>query len=87
MLVVSWTPDGTLGCHARRPKDLRRAKYELQHTVRVHLGCEDDAFGCMGNGEDSDGIKVGPAVSSFSAVPLLYKHCHPLQPRLGTLAL
>jgi hypothetical protein len=43
-----------LGC---RPKDIRRAKYELVHTVRVHLGCEDDAFGCMGNGEDSEGIK------------------------------
>jgi hypothetical protein len=28
------------------------------HTVRVHLGCEDDAFGCMGNGEDAEGIKV-----------------------------
>jgi hypothetical protein len=40
-----------------RPKDLRRSKYELMHTVRVHLGCEDDAFGCMGNGEDADGIK------------------------------
>lgn len=25
--------------------------------MRVHLGCEDDAFGCMGNGEDSEGIK------------------------------
>lgn len=36
---------------------MRRAKYELVHTVRVHLGCEDDAFGCMGNGEDSEGIK------------------------------
>lgn len=42
---------------SNRPKDLRRAKYELMHTVRVHLGCEDDAFGCMGNGEDSEGIK------------------------------
>ncbi|EIE19204.1 very-long-chain 3-ketoacyl-CoA synthase [Coccomyxa subellipsoidea C-169] len=42
---------------SNRPKDIRRAKYELVHTVRVHLGCEDDAFGCMGNGEDSEGIK------------------------------
>ncbi len=25
--------------------------------MRVHLGCEDDAFGCMGNGEDSEGIQ------------------------------
>lgn len=44
-------------CDTRRPKDVRRAKYQLEHTVRVHLGCEDDAFGCMGNGEDSEGIK------------------------------
>ena len=44
-------------CTACRPKDIRRAKYQLEHTVRVHLGCEDDAFGCMGNGEDSEGIK------------------------------
>ena len=44
------------GC-ACRPKDLKRAKYQLEHTVRVHLGCEDDAFGCMGNGEDSEGIQ------------------------------
>ncbi|BDA49612.1 3-ketoacyl-CoA synthase 11 [Coccomyxa sp. Obi] len=42
---------------SNRPKDIRRSKYELVHTVRVHLGCEDDAFGCMGNGEDSEGIK------------------------------
>ena len=43
--------------HTCRPKDLKRAKYQLEHTVRVHLGCEDDAFGCMGNGEDSEGIQ------------------------------
>ncbi|CAK0783411.1 hypothetical protein CVIRNUC_006610 [Coccomyxa viridis] len=42
---------------SNRPKDLKRAKYQLEHTVRVHLGCEDDAFGCMGNGEDSEGIQ------------------------------
>jgi len=23
--------------------------------VRTHLGAEDDAFGCMGNGEDAEG--------------------------------
>ena len=47
----------TVVCCTYRPKDLKRAKYQLEHTVRVHLGCEDDAFGCMGNGEDSEGIK------------------------------
>ena len=25
--------------------------------MRTHLGCEDDAFGCMGNGEDSEGTR------------------------------
>jgi hypothetical protein len=43
-------------CHCR-PRDARRAKYELMHSVRSHLGCEDDAFGCMGNGEDAEGVK------------------------------
>ena len=40
-----------------RGKDARTAKYELMHSVRTHLGAEDDAFGCMGNGEDADGVK------------------------------
>lgn len=40
-----------------RPTDARRAKYQLMHSVRSHLGCEDDAFGCMGNGEDAEGVK------------------------------
>ncbi len=40
---------------ARRPRDRARAKYELTHSVRTHLGAEDDAFGCMGNGEDAEG--------------------------------
>ena len=38
-------------------RDRARAKYELVHSVRTHLGCEDDAFGCMGNGEDSEGTR------------------------------
>ena len=41
----------------RRLRDSARAKYELVHSVRTHLGCEDDAFGCMGNGEDSEGTR------------------------------
>jgi 3-ketoacyl-CoA synthase len=40
---------------ACRPKDARRAKYELLHSVRTHLGNEDEAFLCMGNGEDVEG--------------------------------
>ena len=25
--------------------------------MRTHLGCQDDAFGCMGNGEDAEGVR------------------------------
>ena len=53
-----------------RPKDARRAKYELMHTVRVHLGCEDDAFGCMGNGEDTEGIKVRACLLWFCVMAI-----------------
>ena len=38
-----------------RPCDAARAKYELVHSVRTHLGNEDEAFLCMGNGEDIEG--------------------------------
>ena len=38
-----------------RPSDFGRAKYELQTTLRTHLGCQDDAFGCMGVAEDAEG--------------------------------
>ena len=41
-----------------RPSDLGRAKYELVTTVRTHLGCQDDAFGCMGIAEDEEGQQV-----------------------------
>ena len=41
-----------------RPSDLGRAKYELVTTVRTHLGCQDDAFGCMGVAEDDEGQQV-----------------------------
>ena len=43
---------GNLG----RPKDAGKAKYSLQHTVRIHLGANDDAFGCMGQKEDMTGL-------------------------------
>eukprot|EP00884_Botryococcus_braunii_P006528 jgi/Botrbrau1/15877/Bobra.40_1s0061.1 len=48
---------GAAALLTNRPRDARRAKYELMHSVRSHLGCEDDAFGCMGNGEDAEGVK------------------------------
>lgn len=45
----------TLPC---RPRDARRAKYELVTSLRTHLGNQDDAFGCMGIAEDADGVQV-----------------------------
>jgi 3-ketoacyl-CoA synthase len=27
-----------------RPSDARKAKYQLQHTVRTHLGSNDEAY-------------------------------------------
>ena len=39
-----------------RPKDAGKAKYLLQHTVRIHMGANDDAFGCMGQKEDMAGL-------------------------------
>lgn len=40
-----------------RPRDFGRAKYELVTSLRTHLGCQDDAFGCMGVAEDAEGLK------------------------------
>ena len=33
----------------------RVAKYRLTHHVRVHVGADDAAFGCMGRADDGDG--------------------------------
>lgn len=48
-----------LGCSGCRPEDAARAKYSLQHTVRTHLGCDDDAYQCEGYGEDKEGFRGG----------------------------
>jgi len=58
MLVVNclFRLGGAAALMSNRAADAKAAKYELTHTVRTHLGCEDDAFGCMGNGEDKDGV-------------------------------
>ena len=41
---------------ARRPCDAPRAKYALRHTVRTHMAADDNAFTCMGAGEDAQGL-------------------------------
>lgn len=48
---------GAAALLSNRPKDFKRAKYELTTSVRTHLGCQDDAFGCMGVAEDADGVQ------------------------------
>ena len=40
-----------------RPCDAGRAKYALTTTERTHMAPIDEAYLCMGEGEDADGIK------------------------------
>ena len=58
MLVVNclFRLGGACALMSNHPADAKVAKYQLTHTVRTHLGAQDDAFGCMGNGEDADGV-------------------------------
>eukprot|EP00884_Botryococcus_braunii_P016482 jgi/Botrbrau1/3517/Bobra.341_2s0044.1 len=57
MLVVNclFRMGGAAAILSNKPCDARRAKYELLHTVRTHIGNEDEAFLCMGNGQDIEG--------------------------------
>eukprot|EP00884_Botryococcus_braunii_P016484 jgi/Botrbrau1/3519/Bobra.341_2s0046.1 len=58
MMVVNclFRLGGAAALLSNRPCDARRAKYELVHTVRTHTGNEDEAFLCMGNGQDAEGM-------------------------------
>ena len=38
-----------------RPRDAAKAKYDLKTTLRTQMGAEDEAFQCMGEGEDAEG--------------------------------
>ncbi|KAK9807432.1 hypothetical protein WJX73_006633 [Symbiochloris irregularis] len=45
-----------------RPSERSRAKYELQHVVRVHLGADDAAYECVFQKEDEAG-HIGVALN------------------------
>lgn len=47
---------------SNRRRDAFRAKYELQHTVRTHLGGNDQAYKCIFQCEDENGT-VGVRLS------------------------
>ncbi|XP_066374814.1 probable 3-ketoacyl-CoA synthase 20 [Miscanthus floridulus] len=47
---------------SNRRADLRRAKYQLIHTVRTHRGAHDQSFGCVTQEEDDAGC-VGVSLS------------------------
>ncbi|CAK0756109.1 hypothetical protein CVIRNUC_002426 [Coccomyxa viridis] len=42
---------------SNRPADRGVAKYELMHSVRSHIGADDDAFNAIRQREDEDGIR------------------------------
>ena len=62
---VLWHVDQTFqgqitmqGVHSmHRPCDAARAKYVLAATQRTHMASSDEAYGCMGEGEDGEGLK------------------------------
>ena len=46
-----------LACTVRRAVDRAVAKYELTHSVRSHIGADDDAFNAIRQREDEEGIR------------------------------
>jgi 3-ketoacyl-CoA synthase len=58
MLVVNclFRLGGACAIMSNHKDDIPKAKYVLTDTERTHLGREDDAYRCMGNGEDAQGI-------------------------------
>ena len=64
-LGARFTTEGPLCPHlsltcvhrSRRPCDAARAKYALKHTVRTHLGSDDQGYTAMGFGADAEGVQ------------------------------
>ena len=52
----------TRSSNACRRKDYWKAKYELLHVVRTHMGANDQRYGCVYQREDSKG-RVGVHLS------------------------
>ena len=53
-----------------RTAERRRAKYQLQHITRVHLGADDDAYRCTSEtGPDKEIRHVRTCVASCSTSP------------------
>ena len=42
---------------SNKPKDRRKAKYRLMHTVRSHFGAKDDSYQCVFQQEDDEGFR------------------------------
>jgi 3-ketoacyl-CoA synthase len=47
---------GAAAMFTNKPSLKKRAKYSLEHQVRVHTGQDDGAYNCMGWGPDKDGV-------------------------------
>lgn len=41
---------------SNRTQDQNRSRYVLEHTVRTHIGSDDQAYGCVFQCEDAEGI-------------------------------
>ena len=54
---LSFAPCLTCVHRCRRPCDAARAKYALKHTVRTHLGSDDQGYTAMGFGADAEGVQ------------------------------
>ena len=63
ILLLSWGVPwlrlfmNSMKIHPCRPADRKVAKYELMHSVRSHIGADDDAFNAIRQREDEDGIR------------------------------
>nr|ADN10815.1 fatty acid elongase 1 [Arabidopsis lyrata] len=47
---------------SNKPRDRRRSKYKLAHTVRTHTGADDKSFRCVQQEDDESG-KIGVCLS------------------------